>query len=392
MRRNSTAGTACVVVNWNGGVELAACLESVLGQDRPFGDVVLVDNGSTDGSADDAAARFPTVRRLDLPNPGYGGAANTVVPGTEGDLAVILNPDVVLEPSWLEVVEAAFAADERLGVAGAKLLFPDGRTIQHAGGRLVRPSMLADHRGYGTPDADDECDPVDVEYVTGAAMAIRRAAFEQVGGFDPGFFLYFEETDLCARVRAAGWRVRYLPRARAIHRESASTGRESAAYYRNYHHGRLRFALKHLRAAEFLSQLVPAERARIDVIVSLDELVGLRHAFVDHAALLSQPDGAGLGADQPELRPALAYALADLAERALATTPYDLRAPAGAPGPLRRGLAALRGLVDAFRRIGEIERRLDALERRADLPGRWLVELDRDLVTLARRVAADRKQ
>src|SRR5207302_7257086 len=126
------------------------------------------------------------------------------------------------------VVAAAFARDDRLGVAGGKLLYPDDRTLQHAGGIVRRPLMLADHRRYGQPDDPTETDPIDVDYVTGAAIAIRRRALEQVGGLDEGFFLYFEETDLCQRARDAGWRVRYLPGATAVHRESAATGPASA--------------------------------------------------------------------------------------------------------------------------------------------------------------------
>lgn len=383
MRRNSAPDTAVVVVNWNGGRDLAACLEAVFTQSSPPAQVVLVDNGSTDGSADAAEAGFPSVRRLDLPhNPGFGAAVDAAAPTTTGDLLVVLNPDVVLAPDWLATVAAAFDADPYLGVAGSKLLFPDGR-VQHAGGRLIRPLMLADHRYYGAADTADERDPIDVDYVTGAAIAIRRAAFEAVGGFDEHFFLYFEETDLCARARAAGWRVRYLPTARAVHRESAVTGRESAGYYRHYHHGRLRYALKHLRAAQVLSDLVPAERARIDAVVSLDELVGLRHAFIDHAARLADVTDSALAADQPELRPALAYALTGLAEHVLATVPSELRAPPAAPG----GLHVLKTIVGAARRLTDLERRVAALERRSDIPAAWLVELDRDLTALARRVA-----
>jgi GT2 family glycosyltransferase len=385
-QRNLTPGAACIVVNWNGGDDLAACLASLFVQTAAPDEVVLADNGSTDGSAAAAAARFPSVRRLDLPhNPGFGGAVNAAASTTSADLLVVLNPDVVLAPDWLATVASAFAADPRLGVAGAKLLFPDGR-VQHAGGRVIRPLMLADHRHYGSADTADERDPIDVDYVTGAAIAIRRAAFAAVGGFDEHFFLYFEETDLCARVRAAGWRVRYLPLARAVHKESAVTGRESAAYYGNYHRGRIRYALKHVRAAGVLSELVPAERNRIDAVVSLDELAGLRHAFVDHAALLGGPDATDLAADQPELRPALAYALAGLAEHVVATVPSELRAPVGRSGRL----SALKDLAGAARRLAELERRVAALERRADIPSAWLVEIDRDLTALARRVAADR--
>ena len=205
------------IVNWNGGTDLLTCLTSIATQTLPPAEIVLVDNGSTDGSADAALANHPDITRIDLPeNPGYGAAANAAAKATKGDPIAILNPDVTLEPGWLQAVVDAFRSDEQLGVAGAKLLFPDG-LVQHAGGTLRRPLMLADHRRYRQPDDPSEVDPIDVDYVTGAALALRRRALEQLGGFDEGFFLYFEETDLCWRAREAGWRVRYLPTARAVH-------------------------------------------------------------------------------------------------------------------------------------------------------------------------------
>jgi GT2 family glycosyltransferase len=419
------SGPAVAVVNWNGGADLLDCLAALVAQTRPAAEIVLVDNGSTDGSADAAAARFGGLRRIDLPhNPGYGAAANAAARATTGDPLAALNPDVVLDADWLEVVADAFAADPSLGIAGSKLLFPDG-TIQHAGGLLHRPLMLADHRRYRQPDAADEREPTDVEYVNGAAIAIRRAALDAVGGFDEGFFLYFEETDLCWRARAADWRVRYLPRARAVHRESAATVKESAGYYRGYHRGRIRFALKHVQPAAFLGELVPAERARLATVVSLEELAGLRRAFIDHAALLAAGGDPLLAPDAPELRPALADALAQLAERAVATTPAGQRFDP-APSPLRgrarveprpfsSDLPALGPAIVAARtawnwvstkwylapileqqnrlnaELVEALERLDArlarLEQQGEIQASWLVEIDRDLLAVARRVA-----
>jgi GT2 family glycosyltransferase len=406
------------IVNYNGGADLATCLAAVDAQTLAPAEVVVVDNRSTDGSADDVGSA--RLIRLEQ-NLGYGGAANAAAAATDGDPLVVLNPDVALRPDWLAVATDAFEADQRLGVAGCKLFFPDGRTIQHAGGIVRRPLMLADHRRYGQPDDPAEVEPVDVDYVTGAALAVRRAAFDQVGGFDQGFFLYFEETDLCQRARGAGWRVRYLPRAAAIHRESAVTGRESALYYRQYHLGRLRYALKHLSPAAFLVDFLPAERGRLPTVVAPDELLGLRHAYLDHACLLELGDRL-LAAAQPELRPALADALAALAERATATTPA---APGdAAPGdglsalarlealPFRSplpGVAAVRTawnwmstrwylapILDqqshfnhqAASALARVESRLATLEQRLALQTALLAEIDHDLVALARRVAA----
>ncbi|HEY3111849.1 MAG TPA: glycosyltransferase family 2 protein [Chloroflexota bacterium] len=410
------------IVNHNGGADLPDCLASVRAQSLAPAELVVVDNRSTDGSPE--LVGEARLIRLEQ-NLGYGGGANAAAAATVGDPLVILNPDVCLRPDWLAAVAAAFEADPRLGVAGSKLLFPDGQTVQHAGGVVRAPLMLADHRRYGQPDDPTESEPLDVDYVTGAALAVRRAALAEIGGFDEGFFLYFEETDLCRRARDAGWRVRYLPRAAAIHRESAVVGRESGSYYRHYHRGRLRYALKHLAPAAFLVDFVPAERARLPAVVSPDELLGLRRAYLDHACLLELQDPL-LAAAQPELRPALADALAGLAERAATTEPVGL-APAPPsdrlaglarlePRPFRSslpGVAAFRSawnwmstrwylvpILDQQSRFNQqaagalagVEARLAALERRLALQTALLAEIDRDLVALARRVAAGREE
>jgi GT2 family glycosyltransferase len=416
--RDPVMAPTVAIVNHNGGADLADCLASVRDQTLRPVEVVVVDNRSTD----DSERQVGGARLLRLEqNVGYGGGANAAAAATVGDPLVILNPDVSLRPDWLATVAAAFEADPRLGVAGSKLLYPDGRTVQHAGGIVRPPLMLADHRRYGQPDDPAETEPVDVDYVTGAALALRRAALAEVGGFDEGFFLYFEETDLCRRARDAGWHVRYLPRAAAIHRESAVVGRQSSSYYRHYHRGRLRYALKHLTPARFLVDFVPAERARLPTVVSPEELLGLRHAYVDHACLLERADPL-LAAAQPELRPALAEALAALAERAVAAEPTGLLAakPVDAlselarlePRPFRSrlpGVATFRSawnwmstrwyvapILDQqsdFNRLAagalaRVESRLSALEQRLVLQAALLAEIDRDLVALARRVAA----
>jgi GT2 family glycosyltransferase len=376
---------AIAIVNWNGGPDLLDCLASIQADE-----VVLVDNGSTDGSADAAMKRYPQTKRIDLPNnPGYGAAANAAGRATNGDPLVVVNPDVVLDATWLQTVTGAFESDPRLGVAGSKLLFPDG-LVQHAGGIVRPPLMLADHRQYRQPDNSAESEPIDVDYVTGAALAIRRATFDQLGGFDEGFFLYYEETDFCRRARDGGWRVAYLPRARAVHRESSVTVRDSPEYYRQYHTGRIRYALKHVESAAFLGEIVPAERARLATVVAVEELAGLRQAFLANADALRSD--ALLGAKAPDLRPALTDALVQLAARAIATPPTSLHLPT-APRPRPPGLAGvwrrLRGSTRGSRAelaaaVERIEARLEQLEKRDDVQASWLVELDRDLAALRR--------
>lgn len=321
---------AIIVVNHNSGGDLARCLGSLAVQDVTPDAIVVVDNRSTDGSLDRAIEAYPDVRFLarDV-NDGFGAAANAGVLGSTGDPIVILNPDVELDPGWVEHATRCFVERSDLGVLGGKLLFGDRATVQHAGGIVRWPLCLADHRRYGLPDDPTETEYRDVDYVTGAAIAIRRTTFEQLGGFDERFFLYFEETDLCVRARAAGWAVEYDPALVGVHRESSAARRNSAFYYRNYHRGRIRFALRHHRVVDFITTFVPAERDRVTSVVPADELIGLRAAYLDGAAWLAEPATDGLAADAPEFRAALAADLRELASVALATVP-----PEHAAGPV----------------------------------------------------------
>lgn len=277
-----------IVLNWNGRELLARCLPSVVGQDYPHFETLLVDNGSTDGSLEWVASAYPQVRLLPQGrNLGFAGGMNAGLresAASQSELVACLNNDVILRPDWLRRLAEAMMADERIGVAGCKLLYPEGNLIQHAGGILHYPSALPDHFGFRQPDTGQFEQIKDVDYVTGAALAVRREMLDQIGGFDEGFYpIYYEETDLCFRARAAGWRVVYIPQAVATHLESSTTVRDSPAYYAAFHKGRLRFVLKHYTPEQFLNDFMPAERARWPGGIAAAEREPLRQAYLNAA-------------------------------------------------------------------------------------------------------------
>jgi hypothetical protein len=188
----------------------------------------------------------------------------------------------------LRTLAEVMAAGGRIGIAGCKLLYPDGNRIQHAGGILRYPLALPDHYGFRQLDAGQFDEMRDVDYVTGAAVLARRDLLTQLGGFDEGFSpAYFEETDLCFRARAAGWRVVYVPQAVAVHLESSTAVRDSPFYYASFHRGRLRFVLKHYTPEQFLNDFVPAERARWPEGIAAAEREPLCQAYRDVAAHLN---------------------------------------------------------------------------------------------------------
>ena len=250
-----------IVVNWNGRAYLEGCLSSLLALDYADFSVVVVDNASTDGSPDFVQERFPEVELIRSPqNLGYGGGANLALRTCLAEVAVVLNTDISVPPDWLARLVEPLMGDPAIGIAGSKLYYPGGRTLQHAGGYITAPQAWPGHYGLHAEDQGQHDALRDVDYVIGAALAVKRTTLEQIGLFDEGYFLYYEDVDLCLRARRAGKRVVYVPGAWLTHLESVTTIKGSAAYLQQFFRGRWRFILKHYDPAEILSDSIPAER------------------------------------------------------------------------------------------------------------------------------------
>ena len=249
-----------IIPAWNGAPYLEACLSSVLGWLAPEHDIVIIDNGSTDGTGEIARrhASDARVRVIDNGvNMGFAHAINQGLALAPGDVLILLNQDTVSLRDWLSPVLAAIACDERIGILGCRLRYPDGR-VQHAGG-WVNP------RGEGAHFRDDPPSDAngltDVAFVTGACLAITRACLEEIGPLDEGFGrAYFEDVDWCYRARRAGYRVVYFGQAELIHAERSAAASDDIAGMANYHGNRLRFVVKHY-SVEALSTFLADEGA-----------------------------------------------------------------------------------------------------------------------------------
>lgn len=261
-----------VVVSYGSAAYLAECFSSLLESAAAYGPervkVALVENHQ-------AAAQVKKSRQAIMPflkkgvqfwqapaNLGYGAGANYGWSRLgESDLKIVLNPDMRFPVEWLSAFVRPFEQDASIGIAGCKLLDGDGH-IQHAGGLIRRDLVLAEHFGAGEPDDGRWDDSCPVEFVTGAAMAIRARLFEEMGGFDPAFFPgYYEDVDLCRRVQALGYKVWYEGKAAAYHFEGGAFGR-GLNYYRALHRNRLRYIFKHLSTRQLLIETLPAEVRR----------------------------------------------------------------------------------------------------------------------------------
>lgn len=214
-----------VVVNWNGGADTLACLESLRGVPT-----ICVDHGSTDGSAAAVRARFPDVELLETGvNLGFAGGHNVGIRRAlerGADWVLLLNNDAVADTGLPAALAAAAAARPDAGVLAAKVLAADRPdTIEYAGARF---SSLLGYSGrptgYGERD-DGRFDELrDVERAAGTAMAVSAEAVARAGLLDETLFAYVEDVEWCLRIRAAGLAVVFVPAARVWHRGSASTG------------------------------------------------------------------------------------------------------------------------------------------------------------------------
>lgn len=207
---------------------------------------------------------FPWAEALPQPrNLGFAGGANAGLERVETPVAVVLNPDVELDPDFGVALTRAFAENERLGVAGSLLLYPDGETVQHAGGIITDATLSTDHRGRGEPLSPEHEQELEIDFATGAAIGLRMEAVRQVGGWDTRFSpVYYEDVDLAARMRAAGWQVRLIPAMRGLHHEGVTLG-HAPDYYVYLHRNRILYALEHLTPEEWRREFLPAEFERL---------------------------------------------------------------------------------------------------------------------------------
>jgi GT2 family glycosyltransferase len=228
-----------VVVHWNGFEWTERCLSSLLRMTYPAAEVLVVDNGSTDGSGGEIAARFPGVEVLRLAeNRLYAGGVNRGLRRALArgfDHAIILNNDVEASPDLVEELVRAAESDPRIGLVGPKILYADRpQLLWSAGGRIDYWRGMFHHRGLRQPEGPRFDHEADVDYLTGCCILITRRALTQIGYLDTGFVMYSEDADWCVRARRLGFRVVYAPRARLLHGVSAASGGGLTAY-KMYH-------------------------------------------------------------------------------------------------------------------------------------------------------------
>ncbi len=279
-----------IVLSWNVRDLLRACLRSLPLAD-PAVEVIVVDAASADGTAAMVTAEFPPARfpRLTLiaspENLGFSRGNNLGLRAAQGRYLLVLNPDTELAEDALARMTAYLDAHPDVGVLGPGLVYPDGRpqptrrrfptlataVFESTWLQPWAPRGVLD-RYYARDLPADQA--VDVDWVVGAALLVRREAYAQVGGLDEGFFMYSEELDWCRRMKAAGWRVVQYPAARVVHHEGRSSAQVPAATHIRFNTSKVRYFRKYhgALAAESLRLFLLANFA---VQLALEALKGL---------------------------------------------------------------------------------------------------------------------
>ncbi len=254
---------AVVVVNWNSRDDLAACLRSLAAQTHRALDVVVVDNGSTDGSAELVRQDFPAVRLVETgENLGFAEGSNRGIAATDTAWVAMLNNDAVAEPGWAEaLVDAALAAEPRCGMLQSVLLFQKDPPEINSTGLEILPNGTGKDREFGAPWRTPRDAEEDIFCPTAGACLYRRAMLDEVrlptGWFDRGHFLYSEDADLGWRARLAGWSAKLVPRSIVRHKFHGSSVRHDAGWLAALMHtNRMRTLVKNA-SPRFLVRTLP---------------------------------------------------------------------------------------------------------------------------------------
>jgi GT2 family glycosyltransferase len=231
------------VVNTNGRKPLLACLDAIK-RTTPSDlehEILVLDNASDDGSADAVRALGRDIRLIALDRR-EGKAANDsrLLKESRGEFCLLLNEDSELQPGAVAALLGALRSNRDAAAAGAQLLSPDGREVPCAwrlpGAETAFAGAFFLHRRFTVESGGTGTRPVG--WVQSSAMMVRREAAKRIGWLDPGFFVYSDETDFCKRLRDAGWRILFVPAARAIHhdqmaQDAAGAERRIVEYHRN---------------------------------------------------------------------------------------------------------------------------------------------------------------
>ena len=217
-----------IVLSWNGKKLLRDCLQSLRAQTFVDFETLVVDNGSTDGTAEMVRTEFPAAVLLAQPeNTGFCRGNNLALARASGELLVLLNNDAEAAPEFLEKLVAAADASPRYAMFASRVMMFDRRNVFDSTGLLVYPDGVCRSRGWLESDVGQYDEPVEVLGPNGCAAAYRRSMLDDTGLFDERYFAYLEDLDLAFRGQLRGFRCLYVPDAVCFHKKSITSGYHS---------------------------------------------------------------------------------------------------------------------------------------------------------------------
>jgi GT2 family glycosyltransferase len=246
-----------IIVTFNSAREIDACLASLAADSSTVGhETLVVDNASSDGTAAAVRRHWPGVRVVDAgSNLGFAGGSNLGIRQTSGELVLLLNPDTVVEPDALGALVEALDSRADASVAGPRLVDAGGRAELSFGGMIgpfteLRQKLLVTGHDLGLPLVSGYVDRLtrqirEVDWVSGACLLVRRADAEAVGLLDERYFMYAEDVDFCAAIRARGRKVLFAPAAEVVHLRGRSVSSRPRPTEMAYRRSQLAFYTKH---------------------------------------------------------------------------------------------------------------------------------------------------
>ncbi len=246
-----------IIVAFNAREDLARCLASLHAAPPAIAhDITVVDNASTDGGLEEIRGRWPETQVIELDrNLGFAAGNNVGIRATQGDLLLLLNSDTIAKPGAVDVLAARLLSDPTIGAVGPRLVDDDGRAELSFGAMIspfaeMRQKAVGALYGAGIGPVVSWVNRItgreqDVDWVSGACLMVRRTDAEAVGLLDERFFLYTEDVDFCAQLRARGRRIVFTPAAEVVHRRGRSRASAPAAMNVAYRRSQLAFYEKH---------------------------------------------------------------------------------------------------------------------------------------------------
>lgn len=317
-RQATGLGVTAIVVTYNSADHIAACLTAL----RRSGVAVhVVDNASVDGTARLVAQRFADVRlTANTHNVGFAAAVNQALAQVSTDVVLLVNPDCVLQDGAANALVSVVRGNADVGIVGPHLTAPDGspqfsihpfeswRSViaSRFGGRLLPVGLRRLLSGQRRRDAYDACRasgpyapraPQSVDWLSGACMAIRTSLLTRLGGLDAGYFMYYEDEDLCLRAWRGGARVLYHPTARAVHVGGASSSSDPLVTWPHLYQSMLRFFALHRRRSYPVVRATVLLRAFVGIALALLRMPRRRAEGVARARAWRKVAGIALAAD-----------------------------------------------------------------------------------------------